>query len=85
MPEPSVHSEPVEKTEMSCKICGKQTSNKDYCSLHEKAHRSLAEKYEKWKKALGISWTDYLVEIARNPLTGVAAKEVAEALSSGKP
>jgi hypothetical protein len=85
MPEPRVHSEPVEKTEMSCKVCGKKPSSNDYCRLHEKAHRNLVEKYERWNKALGISWTDYLIEVARNPLTGARAKEVAEALSSGKP
>jgi hypothetical protein len=35
-------------------------------------------KYDKWKRALGISWKGYLHEIIKNPLTGVWAKEVAQ-------
>jgi hypothetical protein len=38
------------------------------------------ERYEAWKKALGISWKEYLNEIVKNPLTGEWAKEVAQHL-----
>jgi hypothetical protein len=38
------------------------------------------KKYDVWKKALEISWKEYLNEIVRNPLTGEWAKEVAEHL-----
>jgi len=36
--------------------------------------------FEKWKKALDISWEDYLSEIVKNPYAGEWAKEVAEYL-----
>jgi hypothetical protein len=39
------------------------------------------KKYELWKKALEISWKEYLSEIVKNPLTGEWAKEAAEYLS----
>jgi hypothetical protein len=38
------------------------------------------EKYEAWKKALDISWKEYLNEIVKNSLTGEWAKEVAQHL-----
>jgi hypothetical protein len=46
-----------------------------------KAYESIVRKYELWRKALEISWKEYLSEIAKNPLTGEWAKEVAEHLS----
>ena len=45
-----------------------------------KAHESIVKKYDLWKKALEISWKEYLSEIAKNPLTGEWAREVAEHL-----
>ena len=51
-----------------------------YCEFHEKAYRSLVEKYEDWKKAMDISWKEYLNGIVKNPYTGSWAKEVAEKL-----
>jgi hypothetical protein len=45
-----------------------------------KAYESITKKYAAWKKALEISWGEYLSEIAKNPLTGEWAKEVAEYL-----
>jgi len=51
-----------------------------YCELHEKAYRSIAQKYDDWKRAMDISWKEYLNEIANNPYTGSWAKEVAEQL-----
>jgi hypothetical protein len=45
-----------------------------------KAHESIIKKYDMWKKALEISWKEYLSEIAKNPLTGEWAREVAEHL-----
>ena len=41
----------------------------------------ITKKYESWKRALEISWKEYLSEIAKNPLTGEWAKEVAEYLA----
>jgi len=43
-------------------------------------HESITRKYERWNEALGISWKEYLSEIAKNPLTGEWTREVAEHL-----
>ena len=66
---------------MKCKICSREAQNK-YCELHEKAYRSILERYEDWKKALDIGWKEYLDELVKNPYTGVWAKEVASVLIS---
>ena len=55
--------------------------NSEYCDLHEKAYQNLLKTYEDWKKALGVSWKEYLNEIVKNPLTGEWAREVAEHLA----
>ncbi len=38
------------------------------------------EKFDVWKRASGITWADYLVEIQKNSLTGEWAKDVAKQL-----
>lgn len=65
---------------MQCAICNKEALENNYCELHAKAYESIIRKYEAWKKALEISWKEYLSEIVKNPLTGEWAKEVAEHL-----
>ena len=65
---------------MKCVICDREAVEKEYCELHIKAYQSIVKKYETWKKALEISWKDYLSEIVKNPFTGEWAKEVAEHL-----
>ena len=67
---------------MKCKICSKEAINEEYCLLHEKAYQNLMEKFETCKKALNVSWEDYLDAIIENPSAGTKAKEVAEALLS---
>lgn len=52
-----------------------------YCELHAKAYRNIVKKYENWKKAMDVSWKEYLSQIAKNPFTGEWAREVAEHLS----
>jgi hypothetical protein len=64
---------------MKCRICNKEAVEK-YCELHEKAYRSIVQKYDDWKRAIDISWKEYLNEILKNPYTGSWAKEVAEKL-----
>jgi hypothetical protein len=64
---------------LTCRICNRKAVEK-YCELHEKAYRSIVQKYENWKRAMDISWKEYLNEIAKNPYTGSWAKEVAEQL-----
>jgi len=65
---------------LKCVICNRDAGRNKYCELHMKAYESVTEKYEAWKKALEISWKEYLSEIAKNPFTGEWAKEVAEHL-----
>jgi len=65
---------------LQCAICNKEALKDNYCELHAKAYESIIRKYEAWKKALEISWKEYLSEIVKNPLTGEWAKEVAEHL-----
>jgi len=64
---------------MVCKICGREAADK-YCELHEKAYRNVVENYEAWKKALDVSWEEYLNEVMKNPYAGMWAKEVAKEL-----
>lgn len=68
---------------LKCKICDKEAVDA-YCELHEKAYKNLMKKYEVWKKALDISWKDYLKEVAKNTHTGSWVKEVAEQLMKSK-
>jgi hypothetical protein len=65
---------------MKCTVCGEEAGEQNYCTLHSKAYKAIVDSYGRWKKAIGISWKDYLSEIAKNPLTGEWAKEVAENL-----
>jgi len=65
---------------LKCTICDKEAVQEGYCELHAKAYKNVVEKYEVWKKALNISWKEYLKEIVKNPFTGEWAKEVAEHL-----
>jgi hypothetical protein len=65
---------------LKCIICSRDATHKGYCELHRKAYESVVKKYSLWKRALQISWKEYLREIAKNPLTGEWAKEVAEHL-----
>ena len=65
---------------MKCPICSRDANEKGYCELHTKAYESILKKYDVWKRALEISWKEYLSEIVKNPLTGEWAKEVAEHL-----
>jgi len=65
---------------LKCVVCGREAGEKSYCEPHAKAYESIDKKYDEWKKALGVSWKEYLSEIVKNPLTGEWAKEVAEHL-----
>jgi len=48
--------------------------------LHSKALKNIFLKFKVWTSASSISWIKYLVEIQKNSLTGVWAKEVAKYL-----
>ena len=68
---------------MKCKVCDREAIT-EYCELHEKARESIVKKYDVWKRALEISWKDYLNKVIKNPYTGLWAKEVAERLLDEK-
>jgi len=65
---------------LNCPICSREASDLGYCSMHAEAYKVVVKKYGQWKKALGISWKEYLSEIANNPLTGEWARAVARYL-----
>ena len=67
---------------MKCRICDRQARRNGYCKFHAEAYENIIKKYGSWKKALDISWKEYLSEIAKNPLTGQWAKEQAKSLSA---
>ena len=68
---------------MKCVICNREAAEGNYCRSHMKAYEKIVKSYGAWKKALEISWKEYLSEIVKNPLTGEYAKEVAECLVKG--
>jgi hypothetical protein len=65
---------------VKCKICGREAEENGFCPLHLRAYHNVLEKFEPWKKASGLVWIEYLVEIQKNSLTGEWAKEVVEHL-----
>jgi len=65
---------------LKCVACNREAGETVYCELHMKAYESIVKKYDLWKKALEISWKEYLSEVVKNPLTGEWAREVAEHL-----
>ena len=67
---------------MRCKACSREAGERDFCPVHLKAYENIVEKYAVWRKALKISWEEYLSEIAKHSLTGECAKEVAKYLIS---
>ena len=65
---------------MKCKACSREAGERDFCPSHLKAYQNIMRKYGFWRKALNITWKEYLSGIEKNPLTGEWAKEVAEYL-----
>jgi hypothetical protein len=65
---------------MKCKICSREVQEEGFCSLHAEAYNNIQAKFEAWKRALAVSWRQYLVEIQKNSLTGEWAKDVAKHL-----
>jgi hypothetical protein len=65
---------------MKCKICQREAQPTGFCSLHAEAKHNIQAKFEVWKRACGVGWSQYLGEIQKNSLTGVWAKEVAKHL-----
>ena len=65
---------------MKCKICSREADESGFCLSHLRAYQNVLEKFEPWKNASGLVWTEYLVEIQKNSLTGEWAREVVEHL-----
>jgi hypothetical protein len=65
---------------MNCKLCSRDVHENGFCPLHSKAYKNIQEKFRVWAIASNVSWKEYLVEIQKNSLTGVWAKEVAKYL-----
>jgi predicted metal-binding protein len=74
----------AERKTLKCKACDREAGKKDFCLLHLKAYENIVKKYDFWRKALKISWKEYLSEIEQNSLTGEWAKEVANYLISNE-
>jgi hypothetical protein len=65
---------------MNCRICTRNAEENGFCQLHSKAYKNVVDKFRVWEAASQVSWMEYLVEIQKNSLTGVWAKEVAKHL-----
>jgi hypothetical protein len=65
---------------VKCKICNRESADRNLCQWHYKANTKVFLGYETWRKGLRIPWEDYLRRIRDNSLTGRWAKEVAEYL-----
>jgi hypothetical protein len=65
---------------LKCPICSREVGELGYCSLHAGVYEVVIKKYGRWKKALDISWKEYLSEIVNNPLTGEWARAMAQYL-----
>lgn len=61
---------------MICKICGRPVAEGVYCKNHGEAYANLEEGYQKWRYALGVSWTEYLDKIGKTSGAGRWVKEV---------
>jgi len=62
---------------LNCKLCSREAGNDGFCQLHSKAYSNVLEKFRVWEAALNVTWSQYLVDIQKNSLTGVWAKDVA--------
>jgi hypothetical protein len=69
---------------LNCKICNRKSAKNGFCQMHLKAYENIVEKYGVWRKALKVSWREYLSEIEQNSLTGEWAKEVANYLTNNE-
>jgi len=69
---------------LKCKTCHREAGERDFCLLHMKAYENIVKKYDLWRKALKISWKEYLSKIEQNSLTGEWAREVVNYLVSNE-
>jgi hypothetical protein len=72
----------MEEKRLKRRTCSRQDGKTEYCEFHSKACKNMVENYDLWKKALEISWKEYLSEIVKNQLSGEWAREVAKHLAN---
>ncbi len=65
---------------MTCKLCNRASTRDEFCEFHLRALQNLKDSYPAWKRALDLSWKDYLSQIAENSSAGNWVKEVAKYL-----
>jgi hypothetical protein len=61
---------------VKCQVCHRDAGKRGFCLLHLKAYERIVHEFGAWRKALKVSWLEYLSEIEKNSLTGEWAKEV---------
>lgn len=62
---------------LKCKICARESNDKSvYCLNHNQAYLNLEEGFQKWRRALGVNWLEYLEKIKGNRSTGAWVCEV---------
>jgi len=67
-----------------CSICGRASSNEsEFCRYHQEARDCLQSSYERWRKACGVSWEEYIERLCQISETGLWVLEVAEQIRSG--
>ena len=64
---------------MNCEVCGRKSENR-FCELHEGAYENLLKNFEVWKRAMQVSWIEYLAKIQNSEFAGLWVKEVARCL-----
>jgi len=67
-----------------CRVCGREKSGGSvYCERHQAAYGNLEESYPQWRRALGLSWSEYLEKVGKVSGTGVWVKEVVDDVLAG--
>jgi len=67
-----------------CLICQREAEYNELCNLHKKAYENIHTQYLDWKKAMNLSWEEYLNRLTENPYTGTWAKMLAKKLLESK-
>ncbi len=67
-----------------CRVCGRERGGDSvYCERHQAAYVGLEEYYQRWRRALGLSWREYLEKVSKISGTGKWVKEVIKDILSG--
>ena len=62
-----------------CKICGRDSVNKDYCDYHQAAYSNLKSAFENWTEAIEkLTWEEYINMVYNLENTGQWVKEMIE-------